>query len=111
MTNEQIRDLALANGFKLKAQPDGSEDLNPYVFDFARALIAATDRTDEVDALWETLIKVSDALDIDPEEARTEEGKPSDIFIRQIKSMEQTIASLEKQVESLGDIIRDDRHE
>jgi len=39
MTNEQIRDIALANGFKLKEQPDGRQDLNPYVYDFARALL------------------------------------------------------------------------
>lgn len=31
--------MALANGFKLKIQPDGSEDLNPYVYQFAEKLI------------------------------------------------------------------------
>jgi hypothetical protein len=36
---EQIKELALANGFKLKQQPDGSEDLNPYVYEFADALV------------------------------------------------------------------------
>jgi hypothetical protein len=40
MTNDRIKELALANGFKLKEQPDGSMDLNPYVFDFANALLA-----------------------------------------------------------------------
>lgn len=40
MTNEQIKQLALAHGFKLKTQPDGAVDLNPYVYDFARALLA-----------------------------------------------------------------------
>lgn len=39
MTNEQIEHIALANGFKLKQQPDGSMALNPYVFEFARALL------------------------------------------------------------------------
>jgi len=39
MTNEQIKDIALANGFKLKEQSDGTQDLNPYVYDFARVLI------------------------------------------------------------------------
>jgi hypothetical protein len=39
MTNEQIKRLALANGFKLKEQPDGRMDLNPYVYEFARSLI------------------------------------------------------------------------
>ena len=32
--------LALANGFKLKEQPDGNMDLNPYVYDFAQTLLA-----------------------------------------------------------------------
>lgn len=40
MQREQIKALALANGFKLKTQPDGSEDLNPYVYEFAAALMA-----------------------------------------------------------------------
>ena len=38
MSKQQIKELALANGFKLKEQPDGSMDLNPYVYDFAAAL-------------------------------------------------------------------------
>lgn len=39
MTNDQIKEIALANGFKLKEQPSGEMELNPYVYDFARALI------------------------------------------------------------------------
>ena len=38
MTNEQIRKIALANGFKLKKQPNGEMDLNPYVYDAMRAV-------------------------------------------------------------------------
>lgn len=38
MTNDQIKELALANGFKLKEQPNGEMDLNPYVYDFAQKL-------------------------------------------------------------------------
>lgn len=41
ITNEMIKQIALANGFKLKAQPDGIMDLNPYVYEFARALLAS----------------------------------------------------------------------
>ena len=44
MTNDQIKEIALANGFKLKEQPSGEMDLNPYVYDFARALIDELDR-------------------------------------------------------------------
>ncbi len=40
MTNDQIRDIALAKGFKLKEQPSGERDLNPYVYDFARCLMS-----------------------------------------------------------------------
>jgi len=36
-----IQQLALANGFKLKEQPDGAMALNPYVFAFSRALLDA----------------------------------------------------------------------
>lgn len=39
MTNDKIKEIALANGFKLKEQPDGTQDLNPYVYEFARALL------------------------------------------------------------------------
>ena len=38
MTNDQIKELAIANGFKLKEQPDGSMNLNPYVYEFAQKL-------------------------------------------------------------------------
>ena len=41
MTKAQIRELALANGFKLKKQPDGSMDLNPYVYQMMIALLNA----------------------------------------------------------------------
>ena len=40
MNKATIKRIALANGFKLKKQPGGEMDLNPYVYDFARALIA-----------------------------------------------------------------------
>lgn len=38
MTNDEIKAVALANGFTLRVQPDGSIDLNPYVYGFARAM-------------------------------------------------------------------------
>lgn len=41
VTNEQIEALALASGFQLKQQPDGSMALHPHVFEFARQLLAA----------------------------------------------------------------------
>jgi hypothetical protein len=38
LTKEQIKIAALDSGFKLKQQPSGVMDLNPYVYEFARAL-------------------------------------------------------------------------
>ncbi len=32
---EQVKDIALRSGFKLKEQPNGEMDLNPYVYEFA----------------------------------------------------------------------------
>jgi hypothetical protein len=34
-----VRIVSLSNGFKLKEQPDGTEDLNPYVYDCADAIV------------------------------------------------------------------------
>lgn len=39
LTKEEIRDTALANGFRLKQQPSGEMDLNPYVYKFVRAIL------------------------------------------------------------------------
>jgi hypothetical protein len=35
---DEIRAIAINCGFKKKPQPDGEDDLNPYVYDFANAL-------------------------------------------------------------------------
>lgn len=44
MNRDQIKAIALANGFKLKEQVDGSMDLNEYVYQFANALLADRDQ-------------------------------------------------------------------
>lgn len=41
MTDDQIKRLALANGFRLRPQSDGSIDLNEYVYAFAREVFEA----------------------------------------------------------------------
>ena len=42
-TNKQyIKEVALECGFKLKEQPNGDLDLNPYVYTFADKLIKQT---------------------------------------------------------------------
>ncbi|WP_168396580.1 hypothetical protein [Acinetobacter indicus] len=38
MDIQKIKELALANGFKLKEQASGNMDLNAYVYDFANAV-------------------------------------------------------------------------
>ena len=48
MTNDQIKEIALVNGFKLKGQPSGEMDLNPYAYEFARALIDEHAKTDSI---------------------------------------------------------------
>lgn len=37
--NQVIKKLALQHGFNLKPQANGEMDLNPYVYDFAKALV------------------------------------------------------------------------
>ena len=39
LSTEEIRETALACGFKLKIQPGGGLDLNPYVYNFVRAIL------------------------------------------------------------------------
>lgn len=39
MNNKRIQEIALACGFSLKDQGGGERDLNPYVYDFARAIV------------------------------------------------------------------------
>lgn len=39
MLNERIKEVALACGFKTKPQPNGVDDLHPYVYQFAQELI------------------------------------------------------------------------
>lgn len=51
MNKQRIKELALANGFKLKEQSDGSVDLNPYVYEFALVLMAEAGRAGYIQAL------------------------------------------------------------
>lgn len=38
MEKSRIKAIALSSGFKLKEQPNGEMDLNPYVYKFAKLL-------------------------------------------------------------------------
>ena len=50
MEKSRIKAIALNSGFKLKEQLDGSMDLNPYVYEFAKLLELAVlyDRNREI---------------------------------------------------------------
>ena len=48
-SKQRIKRLALDAGFSVKQQPDGSMDLNPYVYKFAAALTKALKADDEWD--------------------------------------------------------------
>lgn len=63
MNKQAIKELALANGFKLKEQPDGSIDLNPYVYEFALALIVDAGRKGYAQALFDQFAGNYQALD------------------------------------------------
>jgi len=61
MKNDDIKALALANGFKLKPQPDGDDDLNQYVYEFAACVadlaaeVKAEEREKEVAGLLQKI--------------------------------------------------------
>ena len=62
---QYIKDVALDCGFKLKEQPDGSMDLNPYVYTFADKLIKQTHISllgDFKDTLAEVTSQINDAM-------------------------------------------------
>ena len=65
MNKQYIKDVALECGFKLKEQPDGSMDLNPYVYTFADKLIKQTHISllgDFKDTLADVTSQIDDAL-------------------------------------------------
>lgn len=87
MTREEIKQLALKSGFKLKPHPDGSEDLNPYVYDFARRLVNIISNKDRVHycehkiELLESTVKLLDWMESSLESDKTFE------VLREMKHM------------------------
>lgn len=82
MDLQKIKELALANGFKLKEQADGNMDLNSYVYDFANAIEQAA----KAKAVQEGFVLVSykDLLDLTiainaVDLATHTEGKPNEV--------------------------------
>ena len=65
MSKKAVKKLALECGFKLKEQPDGSMDLNTYVYEFADKLIKQTHITllgDFKDMVADITSQINDAM-------------------------------------------------
>lgn len=65
MNKQYIKEVALECGFKLKEQPDGDLDLNPYVYTFADKLIKQTHIIllgDFKDTITDVTSQIDDAL-------------------------------------------------
>ena len=65
MNKRYIKQVALECGFKLKEQPDGNMDLNPYVYIFADKLIKQTHISllgDFKDMLADISSQINDAM-------------------------------------------------
>ena len=65
ITHQYIKELALECGFKLKEQPNGDLDLNPYVYTFADKLIKQTHISllgDFKDMLADISSEINDAM-------------------------------------------------
>lgn len=64
MTNEEIRKIALAHGFTERLQPDGTTDLNAYVYAFARAMFDAgrSERLQQVPSFYAPGLRIPDEV-------------------------------------------------
>ena len=65
MNKQYIKEVALECGFKLREQPNGELDLNPYVYTFADKLIKQTHISllgDFKDMLADVTSQIEDAL-------------------------------------------------
>ena len=65
MNKQYIKEVALECGFKLKEQPNGDLDLNPYVYTFADKLIKQTHISllgDFKDMLADISSEINDAM-------------------------------------------------
>ena len=73
----RIKAMALSSGFKLKEQPNGEMDLNPYVYEFAKLLELAVlyDRNREIKKRFETLADNFETLADNFENELCEESK------------------------------------
>lgn len=75
MNHTTIRRLALEAGFSLKPQANGTEDLHPYVYQFAADLLAAHDYQHSKAAL---LDQIADSVSSTPESGTSAPAKRQD---------------------------------
>lgn len=89
MTKDQIYRLALASGFKPKLQPDGTMDLNPYVYQFAENILA-----DEMKTLFELLWSIRKACGDDGKRMQDELVS----YIIELKAKADTLDALNSRI-------------
>ena len=89
MDIKKIKELALANGFKLKEQASGNMDLNAYVYDFANAIEQAA----KAQAVPEGFVLVpkepTEAMYIAGTDKRQSGGNTADVYKAMIEAQEQ----------------------
>ncbi|MGU2730314.1 hypothetical protein [Acinetobacter baumannii] len=85
MDKKIVKEIALANGFKLKEQPDGSLELNPYVYVFADKLVEHQQaKVEELQKQLNEYIFVAETLD----EMYVKEVKSSDELQKRVDALE-----------------------
>lgn len=88
MDIQKIKELALANGFKLKEQASGNMDLNAYVYDFANAIEQAA----KAQAVPEGFVLVpkepTEAMYIAGTDKRQSGGNTADVYKAMIEAQE-----------------------
>jgi predicted CopG family antitoxin len=84
---QEVIDKFLADNRNLAGSRDGFPAL-------ALNLNRVRELSTYIDSIWKTFIVVADALEIDPDAAMKESGKPSDVFIKAIEAKKKNIINL-----------------
>ena len=88
MDKKTVKEIALANGFKLKEQPGGTLELNPYVYVFSDKLVEH--QQSKVDELQKQLI---------------DQGQRFNEQSQRVKDLEHKNDELQKRINDSQDII------
>ncbi|MDC4679327.1 hypothetical protein NQ804_04345 [Acinetobacter baumannii] len=88
MDKKIVKEIALANGFKLKEQPDGSLELNPYVYVFADKLVEHQQaKVEELQKQLNEYIFVAETLD--------------EMYVKEVKSSDELQKRVDKAIRLL----------